>query len=78
MLQFDLFRECGTTQLWLRVSGGILGAYRVRDELLQAWGGLSVKNGFIQRSAVPPRILQPKQFYEWFLEHRVPLVGRNN
>ena len=29
-------------------------AYRVRNNLLDTWGGLSVKDGFIQRSAVPP------------------------
>lgn len=31
------------------------GAYRVRRDLLVAWGGLSCRDGFIQRSAVPPR-----------------------
>jgi hypothetical protein len=30
------------------------GAYRVRQDVLKAWGGLSVKDGYIQRSAVPP------------------------
>src|SRR4029078_8467632 len=29
-------------------------AYRVRKNLLKAWGGMSVKDGYIQRSAVPP------------------------
>ena len=36
------------------------GAYRVRQEVLDAWGGLSVKDGFIQRSAVPPSFNRPK------------------
>ena len=31
------------------------GAYRVRRDILKAWGGLSVKDGFIQRSAVAGR-----------------------
>ncbi len=43
------------------------GAYRVCRHLLDRWGGLSVKNGFIQRSAVPPRFLDPRCFYRWFL-----------
>ena len=29
-------------------------AYRVRKDLLKTWGGLSVNDGYIQRSAVPP------------------------
>ncbi len=54
------------------------GAYRVRNDVLRAWGGLSVKNGFIQRSAVPPRFQAAEQFYEWFRKQRIPLVERNN
>ncbi len=54
------------------------GAYRVRPELLKAWGGLSVSDGFIQRSAVPPRFGNAKRFYEWFLKENVQLLERNN
>jgi hypothetical protein len=32
-------------------------AYRVTEQLLEAWGGLAVKDGYIQRSAIPPRFL---------------------
>lgn len=53
-------------------------SYRVRHDVLDAWGGLSVKNGFIQRSAVPPSFTDPKRFYDWFLEQNVPLIPRNN
>lgn len=42
------------------------GAYRVRPDLLAAWGGLSCKDGFIQRSAVPPRFTDPLRFLAWF------------
>jgi hypothetical protein len=52
-------------------------AYRVRREILRAWGGLSVKNGYIQRSAVPPSFLAPERFYEWFLAQKILLVARN-
>jgi hypothetical protein len=53
-------------------------AYRVRPDILKAWGGLSVRNGYIQRSAVPPRFLNPDKFYRWFLRQGIPLLQRNN
>lgn len=53
-------------------------AYRVRKDLLKAWGGLSVKDGYIQRSAVPPTFNNAKQFYDWFKRQSVNLVSRNN
>ncbi len=54
------------------------GAYRVRRGLLDAWGGLSCKDGFIQRSAVPPRLLEPDRFLAWFDELGAELVAANN
>jgi hypothetical protein len=42
-------------------------AYRVRTDLLDAWGGLSVNDGYIQRSAVPPWFLSAERFYDWFM-----------
>ena len=54
------------------------GAYRVRTELLRAWGGLSVKDGFIQRSAVPPSFINPCKFLDWLRNHCVRLIERNN
>jgi hypothetical protein len=53
------------------------GAYRVRRELLEAWGGLSCRDGYLQRSAVPPRLVDPDRFLAW-LEAREPeLVAAN-
>jgi hypothetical protein len=54
------------------------GAYRVRQDILDAWGGLSVKDGFIQRSAVPPSLNNPAQFLGWLHEQKPRLVSRNN
>jgi hypothetical protein len=54
------------------------GAYRVTNKLLADWGGLDVKNGFIQRSVRPPSFLKPERFYKWFLNEKVPLLERNN
>jgi hypothetical protein len=54
------------------------GAYRVRPDVLEAWGGLSVKDGYIQRSAVPPRFLDADLFYHWFQEQKIGLLPRNN
>ncbi len=54
------------------------GAYRVRQDVLDAWGGLSVKDGFIQRSAVPPSLKIPAQFLDWLQKQGIPLIARNN
>lgn len=53
-------------------------AYRVCRQVEDAWGGLSVKNGYIQRSAVPPSFLDPEKFYRWFHRQGVTLLQRNN
>src|SRR5919201_2668083 len=37
-------------------------AYRVERGVLDAWGGLSCRDGYLQRSAVPPRLLDPARF----------------
>jgi hypothetical protein len=54
------------------------GAHRVRQDVLDAWGGMSVKDGFIQRSAVPPALNKPEQFLAWFEKHKIQLLPRNN
>jgi hypothetical protein len=53
-------------------------AYRVWPKLLKAWGGLSVNNGYLQRSARLPEFTNPHRFYEWFLAQKVAVVARNN
>ena len=54
------------------------GAYRVTPGLLKEWGGLSVKDGYVQRSARPPAFLNASKFYRWFLRQEVELIQRNN
>ena len=54
------------------------GAYRVRESLLDEWGGLSVKDGFIQRSAVPPTLSRPSQFLDWLGKQGIQCIPRNN
>ena len=51
-------------------------AYRVRPEVERAWGGLSVKNGYIQRSAVPPEFNNAVKFINWFQQQDVTLSRR--
>jgi len=53
-------------------------AYRVRRELLHEWGGLDVRDGYIQRSVYLPAFNEPKRFLRWF--HRQPheLIRVNN
>jgi hypothetical protein len=53
------------------------GAYRVTNEILEAWGGLGVKDGFIQRSVCPPRFTSPAQFMDWLDSKRVKLINSN-
>ena len=53
------------------------GAYRVRRDVLQAWGGLSVADGYVQRSAVPPAFLAPRRFEGWLARQGVRLVPAN-
>ena len=53
-------------------------AYRVRHDVLEAWGGLSVKDGYIQRSAIPPSFQRPEKLLRWLDRQKVQLVARNN
>jgi hypothetical protein len=53
-------------------------AYRVRRDVEKEWGGLTVKNGYIQRSVVPPVFLDASRFYDWFQRQGRMLLKRNN
>ena len=53
-------------------------AYRVCRDVEDAWGGLTVKNGYIQRSVVPPAFLNASRFYSWFQRQGIKLLRRNN
>ncbi|WP_168708929.1 hypothetical protein [Metallibacterium scheffleri] len=54
------------------------GAYRVRRDLLGVWGGLSVKDGYLQRSARLPRFLDPPRFLSWISKQDPELLRTNN
>lgn len=54
------------------------GSYRVRDDLLEEWGGLCIKNGYIQRSVNLPLFKEPERFYTWFLKQNPVLIQKNN
>lgn len=54
------------------------GAYRVWPELLNEWGGLSVKNGYVQRSARLPEFCDAARFLVWLDRQDVTLIARNN
>lgn len=53
-------------------------SYRVRTDLLEEWGHLSCRDGFIQRSAVPPSFVEPQRFMRWFEKQSPELVAANN
>jgi hypothetical protein len=42
----------------------------------EAWGGLTVKNGYIQRSAVPPEFNKPDEFLSWLQRQNLELLRR--
>ena len=54
------------------------GAYRVRQYLLDEWGGLSVKDGYLQRSARLPRFLNPSRFFAWLDKQNPIKIQANN
>jgi hypothetical protein len=54
------------------------GAYRVRRDLLDTWGGLSVNDGYIQRSARLPEFKDPDRFWQWFSACTPKLIQINN
>jgi len=53
-------------------------AYRVNPEILKEWGGLSVKNGYIHRSARIPTVCNPVSFQEWWNRQNPVLIHENN
>ena len=53
-------------------------AYRVTLPLVEAWGGLTVRGAYLQRSARLPEILDANAFYEWFKDQRAQLVAQND
>jgi hypothetical protein len=54
------------------------GAYRVRASLLEDWGGLNVKDGYLQRSARLPRFLDTPKFLRWLKDQKADLLQANN
>jgi putative DNA base modification enzyme with NMAD domain len=53
-------------------------AYRLTQPLLRRWGGISAKNGFLQRSVRLPEILNAAAFYSWFRKQHPTLLNSNN
>jgi hypothetical protein len=57
-------------------------AYRIHEDLLIAWGGVDVENGWIQRSARLPKFNDPSKFYDWLKttikKEKIELYDKNN
>jgi hypothetical protein len=53
------------------------GAYRLTKQLEKAWGGLEVKDGFLQRR-VTPHFTAAKVFRKWFDQQNATLIHSNN
>ena len=62
----------------LEFAGFRAGAYRVFPELLERWGGLGVRDGYVQRSARLPELARPERFLAWLDAQRVDLLARDN
>jgi hypothetical protein len=58
--------------------GRQVSQYYVAPQYLEEWGGLTVQNGWIQRSATLPEFKDPVKFYSWFNKQDVTLIERNN
>jgi hypothetical protein len=52
--------------------------YRVRNDLLDVWGSLDIKDGYIHRSVRLPAFHDAAKFYRWFLAQKPELVRENN
>lgn len=53
------------------------GSYRVKNEILEKWGGIGVTDGFIQRSVNPPWFTNPEQFLNWLDAQHIKLIHNN-
>jgi hypothetical protein len=53
-------------------------AYRVKREILDSWGGLTVNDGYLQRSARLPQFCEAARFYDWFVSNSPCLIQENN
>jgi hypothetical protein len=85
-------RESGDSDIVVRAKPGVsgrlrrcipigelrAGVYRVCNHLLEAWGGLDIKDGYIHRSVRLPAFNDTAQFYRWFLAQNPELVAENN
>lgn len=45
-------------------------SYCVKEGLLKQWGGISVRNGWLTRSAKLPTLSDPERFYRWLEQER--------
>ena len=53
-------------------------AHRVDKAILKEWGGLDVRDGYIQRSVWLPEFMNPDQFLKWLKAKRPQLIASNN
>lgn len=70
--------ESGRLQRCLPIGEYRDRAWRIRRDLLDAWGGVDVNDGYIQRSARLPRLQQPQAFVVWWNQQSSELIARNN
>lgn len=54
------------------------GAYRVERGILGEWGGLGVKDGYLQRSVFLPAFTDGSRFLRWFRNQKPELIQADN
>ncbi|HEY3931878.1 MAG TPA: hypothetical protein VGM58_05855 [Verrucomicrobiae bacterium] len=52
-------------------------AYRIDKSILDAWGGLDVQDGYVQRSAFLPEFRNPSRFLDWLSHQKINLLAQN-
>lgn len=52
-------------------------SYRLTHEILNEWGGVSVKDGYVQRSVNPPWFNNPSKFLKWLERKEIKLCRSN-
>jgi hypothetical protein len=45
---------------------------------MEEWGGIKVRDGYIQRSGNLPQLSDPEKFCKWFKNQDVKLLRKNN
>jgi hypothetical protein len=69
--------KSGRLAKFIPVGGYRNRAYRIDKSILEAWGGLDVQDGYIQRSVFLPEFTNPNRFLKWFSKQKPEFLTQN-